>query len=72
MGRGADAEPSLSELIAARDKVQREIDILTSESPLYGRNRDVQVGGLIGQLTGTLRDLEQCISEWEATDASRP
>ena len=71
MGRDTDAEPSLRELIAARDKVQREIDVLASGAPLYGRNRDVQVGGLIGELTGTLRDLEQCIAEWKATDASR-
>ena len=72
MGQDTDAEPSLSELVAARDNVQRQIDILASGAPFYGRNRDVQVGGLIADLTGTLRDLEKCIAEWKATDASLP
>ncbi len=72
MGRDTDAEPTLTELIAARDKVKREIDILAGGTPLYGKDRDVQVGGLIGELMGTLRELEQCIAEWKSTDAPRP
>jgi len=65
MGQDADAEPTLKELIAARDKVQREIDVLTSGAPPYSTNRDSQVGGLIDELSETLRDLEQCIADWK-------
>ena len=71
MGRDTNAEPSLKVLVTARDNVQREIDILAGGAPLYGRNRDVQVGGLIGELTSTLHDLAKCIAEWDSTDADR-
>jgi hypothetical protein len=69
--KGEDAEPSLSQLIAARDKVRREIDILQSDTPFYGYNRGTQVNGLIGELAETLRELERLISEWTSDEAQR-
>jgi hypothetical protein len=66
-----DAEPSLSQLMAARDNVRRQIDILRSDAPLYGYNRGVQVNGLIGELESTLRELERLISEWKSDYAER-
>jgi hypothetical protein len=66
VSKDEDAEPSLSQLIAARDNVRREIDILRDSSPAYGSNRDMQVGGLIGELEATLRELERLISEWKS------
>jgi len=72
MGRDTDAEPTLEELIAARDKVQREIEILQSGSPYQGSNRQVQVGGLMDKLEDTLSELEQCIAEWKSGDADSP
>jgi hypothetical protein len=54
-----EIEPSLSQLIAARDNVRREIDILRDSSPFYGFNRGVQVNGLIGELEATLREFER-------------
>jgi hypothetical protein len=69
--KGEDAEPSLSQLIAARDKVRREIEILQSDTPFYGFNRGTQVNGLIGELVETLRELERLISEWTSDEAQR-
>jgi hypothetical protein len=68
MGRKTDAEPTLAELIAARDNVRREIDILEGGPAYYGVDRDAQVGGLIRQLSNTLDELERCIAEWKPTD----
>jgi hypothetical protein len=63
----------LKELTEARDKVERQIDLLLIGNPLcVGRNRDVQVGGLIEELSDTLRELRECIAELEADDTEGP
>jgi hypothetical protein len=65
-----DSEALLKELTDARDKIREQIERVKYGRPLYAMNRGVQVRGIMEQLTNTLRELEECITELEPNTAA--
>jgi len=59
----------LNELIEARAKIKRQIEIMNGGRPFYGFDRDIQIKGTMAELNRTLRDLEECIAQLEPKNA---
>ena len=59
----------LQELIEARAKVKRQIEIMKGGRPFYGFDRDIQIKGAMAELNQTLQDLEECIALLEPKNA---
>ncbi len=58
-----DRNELLKELTEARDKVQRQIELMSTTAPPFGvRYRELQVGPLKNELTRQLCELNECIS----------
>ena len=66
-----DSNDLLSELIAAREKLEHQIDQITIGAPsMYSRNRGVQFNELLAQLNSELADIKECIANLQPDEAS--
>ena len=60
----------LKELTEAREKIQRQLDLMQTTAPIYGaRNRQLQIGSVRDELIKELGEINECISDLETPDA---